>query len=154
MSTNTLGNGFVERSAAPRSRRLPVLNPASNGLIAGQLIRCRCSKNRAPRGWGGSAGKNQHASLLVFASDAYLNEMGITNRFNLTENTSMGDSVAGFDNVPDDTPCESATPRAQSAAKTPRAISISSPRSCGRLSAAAGRGVPGPRHHRAKACST
>ena len=51
--------------------------------------------------------KNQHASLLSFASDAYLNEQGITNRFNLVENTSMGRFVGAFpyDLVPDDQPC-------------------------------------------------
>ena len=30
-------------------------------------------------GWGGSAGKAQHATLLTFGADAYRNEMGITN---------------------------------------------------------------------------
>jgi CxxC motif-containing protein (DUF1111 family) len=60
---------------------------------------------------GGRFGwKNQQASLLSFASDAYLNEQGITNRFNLTENTSLGRFVgfgSGFDTVPDNTPCTS-----------------------------------------------
>ena len=48
------------------------------------------------------------ATLRGFASDAYLNEMGITNRFNLTENTSLGRFVgfgSGFDPVPDNQPC-------------------------------------------------
>jgi CxxC motif-containing protein (DUF1111 family) len=62
----------------------------------------------APDSWGvGRFGwKDQHASLLSFAGDAYLNEMGITNRLFLTENTSMGNSVSQLDNVPDDTLCE------------------------------------------------
>jgi CxxC motif-containing protein (DUF1111 family) len=55
--------------------------------------------------------KNQHASLLSFSSDAYLNEIGITNRFNLTENTSLGSSVAAFDTVPDNTPCSDGSGR-------------------------------------------
>src|SRR5690242_19004930 len=50
--------------------------------------------------------KNQHASLLSFSGDAYLNEMGITNLVNgrtnfAQENTSNGNSVAAFDEVPD-----------------------------------------------------
>src|SRR5262249_6026914 len=52
--------------------------------------------------------KNQQASLLSFSSDAYLNEIGITNRFNLVENTSLGRFVgfgSGFDAVPDNTAC-------------------------------------------------
>src|SRR3989440_6517322 len=51
--------------------------------------------------------KDQQASLLSFSSDAYLNEQGITNRFNLTENTSLGRSVAAFDHVSDNQPCVS-----------------------------------------------
>ena len=53
--------------------------------------------------------KNQHASLLSFSGDAYLNEMGITNLLVPNENTSLGRFVgfgSGFDIVPDNTPCE------------------------------------------------
>jgi CxxC motif-containing protein (DUF1111 family) len=53
--------------------------------------------NRGGRfGW-----KNQHASLLSFSADAYLNEIGITSRFQPTENSSLGRSVAAFDQTPD-----------------------------------------------------
>src|SRR6266568_2243317 len=45
--------------------------------------------------------KSQDASLLTFAGGAYLNEMGITNRFNLQEVTTL------CDDVPDNTPCTS-----------------------------------------------
>jgi CxxC motif-containing protein (DUF1111 family) len=45
--------------------------------------------------------KDQHASLLSFAADAYLNEIGITSPLQPTENTSNGNSVAAFDTVPD-----------------------------------------------------
>ncbi len=45
--------------------------------------------------------KNQHASLLSFSADAYLNEMGITSPLQPNENTSNGNSVAAFDTVPD-----------------------------------------------------
>lgn len=34
--------------------------------------------------------KNQHATILAFTADAYLNEMGITNRFFATENAPNG----------------------------------------------------------------
>jgi CxxC motif-containing protein (DUF1111 family) len=51
---------------------------------------------------GGRFGwKNQHASLVSFSADAYLNEIGVTNRLLLTENTSLGMSVTGFDTVPE-----------------------------------------------------
>lgn len=45
--------------------------------------------------------KNQHSSLLSFAADAYLNEMGITSPLFPNENTSNGNSVASFDTVAD-----------------------------------------------------
>jgi LSD1 subclass zinc finger protein len=49
--------------------------------------------------------KNQHASLVSFSGDAYLNEMGITNPFDgnggTAENNSLGRSVAAFDTVAD-----------------------------------------------------
>jgi len=111
MSTNTLGNGFVEAISGATLKAIADAQPGqSNGLITGQLIQVPVLEKPGTKRVGRFGWKNQHASLLSFASDAYLNEMGITNRFNLTENTSMGDSVAGFDNVPDDTPCENATP--------------------------------------------
>jgi CxxC motif-containing protein (DUF1111 family) len=51
---------------------------------------------------GGRFGwKNQHASLISFSADAYLNEMGITSPLQATENTSNGRSTAAFDGVPD-----------------------------------------------------
>jgi len=47
--------------------------------------------------------KAQQATLLAFAGDAYLNEMGITNRFFPTENAPNGDLalLAQFDKVAD-----------------------------------------------------
>lgn len=56
-------------------------------------------KSRVGRfGW-----KGQQATLLAFAGDAYLNEMGITNRFFPTENAPNGDlaKLAAFDHVAD-----------------------------------------------------
>lgn len=53
--------------------------------------------------------KNQHASLVSFSGDAYLNEIGITNFLVRDENTSLGRFVGfgtPFDIVPDDTPCD------------------------------------------------
>jgi CxxC motif-containing protein (DUF1111 family) len=55
--------------------------------------------NRVGRfGW-----KNQQASLLAFAGDAYLNEMGITSRLFPEENAPNGDKymLAQYDQVPD-----------------------------------------------------
>ena len=101
ISTNTLGNGFIEcvanetllaiRDAQPAEIRgtavmVPVLE-AGNAMRVGRF------------GW-----KDQHASLESFSADAYLNEMGITSPLFPDENTSAGRNVGfgtGFDLVPD-----------------------------------------------------
>jgi CxxC motif-containing protein (DUF1111 family) len=52
--------------------------------------------------------KNQHASLVSFAGDAYLNEQGITNKLNLTETVPTGTGQGGrslCDDVADSQPC-------------------------------------------------
>ncbi|HEU0174358.1 MAG TPA: di-heme oxidoredictase family protein [Blastocatellia bacterium] len=97
-SLNTLGDGFVEaidsntlvaiangQPAAQRGTFIQVpVNEASNAVRGARF------------GW-----KNQHASLVSFSADAYLNEMGITSPLQPTENTSNGRSVASIDTVPD-----------------------------------------------------
>ena len=94
-TTNTLGDGFVEAIAngTLTANRNAQCNTAP-GDICGLAISVPVFEaNNALRigrfGW-----KDQQASLLSFSSDAYLNEMGITNRFNATEVTSLCDTVA------------------------------------------------------------
>ena len=77
----------------------------SGGAIRGQVIQVPVLESPGSVRAGRFGWKNQNASLLSIAGDAYLNEMGITNRLVRTENTSMGSSVAAFDKVPDNTPC-------------------------------------------------
>src|SRR6476660_1807365 len=108
MSTNALGSGFVE--AINSNTLIDIANnqPAqSGGLIAGQIIQVPVLESPGAVRVGRFGWKNQHASLVSFSADAYLNEIGITNRFNLTENTSLGRSIASIDNVPDNQPCDS-----------------------------------------------
>ena len=102
-SLNVLGDGFVE--ALPDSEFTRVQNAQPAGM-KGTIVRVAILESLGPDtareariarfGW-----KNQHASLLSFAADAYLNEMGITSPLFPTENTSNGNSVAAFDTVPD-----------------------------------------------------
>jgi CxxC motif-containing protein (DUF1111 family) len=111
ITLNTLGDGFVEAINSNTLVAIANAQPGqSGGQIAGQFIQVPVLEaNGAVRG-GRFGWKNQHASLLSFSSDAYLNEMGITNRFNLVENTSLGRFVgfgSGFDPVPDTQPCAS-----------------------------------------------
>lgn len=107
-SLNTIGDGFIE--AIDSNTIVAIANNQPNqsgGQIAGTFIQVPVLEAPGHIRVGRFGWKNQQASLLSFASDAYLNEQGITNRFNLTENTSLGRSVAAFDTVPDNTPCTS-----------------------------------------------
>jgi len=99
-SLNILGDGYVE--AIPDAFFTNTRNNQINQLgVGGQIINVPVLEapgvTRIARfGW-----KNQHASLQSFSADAYLNEMGITNPLQPTENTNNGVSVAAFDTVPD-----------------------------------------------------
>ena len=109
-SLNTLGDGFVEAIAdgtlvSIAARQKGITNQEVHGLVINVPVLEAGGRLRVGRfGW-----KNQHASLLSFSGDAYLNEIGITNFLVRDENTSLGRFVgfgSGFDIVPDDTPCE------------------------------------------------
>ena len=97
-SLNTLGDGFVE--AIDSNDIVAVSNGQPSGM-RGQVIQVPVSEAGNQTRVGRFGWKNQHASLLSFSADAYLNEMGITSVLQPTENTSNGNSVANFDEVPD-----------------------------------------------------
>jgi CxxC motif-containing protein (DUF1111 family) len=102
MSTNVLGMGFVEAINSNTLIAIANSQPGqSNGRISGDFIQVPVLESPGAERTGRFGWKNQHASLLSFAADAYLNEIGITSRLAPTENTSLGASVARFDTVPD-----------------------------------------------------
>ncbi|HJZ76724.1 MAG TPA: di-heme oxidoredictase family protein [Vicinamibacterales bacterium] len=109
MTTNAHGDGFVEAINSNTLVAIANAQPGqSGGAIRGQVIQVPVLESPGNNRVGRFGWKNQHASLLSFSSDAYLNEMGITNRFNLVENTSLGKFVgfgSGFDPVADNAPC-------------------------------------------------
>jgi len=89
-SLNTLGDGFVEAIDSNTLLRIAQNQPGqSGGQIQGLFIQVPVLE--APGQFRGArfGWKNQHASLLSFSSDAYLNEMGFTNPFNPTEITTV-----------------------------------------------------------------
>ena len=97
-SLNTLGDGFVE---CIDSNTLLAISNGQPSSMRGQFIQVPVLEaNNAIRG-GRFGWKNQHASLVSFSADAYLNEMGITSPLQPTENTSNGNSVATFDTAID-----------------------------------------------------
>jgi CxxC motif-containing protein (DUF1111 family) len=112
MSTNTLGDGFVEAINSNTLVAIANAQPGqSGGRINGQVIQVPVLEAPGNVRVGRFGWKNQNSSLLSFAADAYLNEVGITNRLLLTENTSMGNSVAAFDTVSDTTLCNDGSGR-------------------------------------------
>jgi len=101
MSTSTLGAGFVEAIANETllgiRRRQPSAMRGSAVIVPVLEAGGRARIGRF--GW-----KSQHASLVSFSADAYLNEMGITSPLLPEENTSSGRFVgygSGYDEVPD-----------------------------------------------------
>jgi CxxC motif-containing protein (DUF1111 family) len=119
-SLNLLGDGFVEAVANETLLSISdAQNTISGGTVHGQAIavpvleanfltnrdcanpNLACIRRIGRFGW-----KDQLPSLLSFSGDAYLNEIGITNFLIINENTSLGRSVADFDEVPDNTHCD------------------------------------------------
>jgi CxxC motif-containing protein (DUF1111 family) len=101
-SPSVLGVGFVEAIRSGTLAQIANAQPGqSGGAIAGEVIRVPVLEMDGAFRVGRFGWKNQHASLLSFSADAYLNEIGITSRLQPVENTSMGRAIARFDAVPD-----------------------------------------------------
>jgi CxxC motif-containing protein (DUF1111 family) len=93
-SLNIAGDGFVEALPDVAFTTIQAGQPRNmqGTIIQVPVLEGPPGTTRIARfGW-----KNQHASLLSFASDAYLNEIGITNPLNPTENTSNGNPVTQY----------------------------------------------------------
>src|SRR5258705_3505959 len=101
MSTNVLGLGFVEAISNTTLQNIPNGQPSG---MKGQVVTVPVFEAPGQFRIGRFGWKSQLASLVSFSSDAYLNEMGITNRFNLSEVTTL------CDDVPDNAPCNGVTP--------------------------------------------
>jgi len=81
VSVNLLGDGYVEAVADTTLQALARRQfRESHGRIHGQALIVPIVEAPGRTGVGRFGWKDQHASLLSFAGDAYLNEMGITSR--------------------------------------------------------------------------
>ena len=79
VSVNLLGDGFVEAIADQTLIELARNQcRSSHNRICGILVYVPIVEAPGQAGIGRFGWKNQHASLLSFSGDAYLNEMGIT----------------------------------------------------------------------------
>jgi CxxC motif-containing protein (DUF1111 family) len=101
LSLSLLGDGFVEAVADQTLANLAEQQcKSSHKKICGQILRVPIVEAPGEMGVGRFGWKDQHASLLSFAADAYLNEMGITNRLQPDEVTKLCNTVS----EPNDTP--------------------------------------------------
>jgi len=98
---NLLGDGFVEALADQSLIDLAEQQcKSSHRKICGQVLQVPIVEAPGQMSVGRFGWKDQHASLLSFAGDAYLNEMGITNRLQPDEVTKLCNTAA----EPNDTP--------------------------------------------------
>src|ERR1700682_1151676 len=101
LSLSVLGDGFVEAIADQTLVDLSKQQcKSSHHKICGQVLYVPIVEAPGQMGVGRFGWKNQHASLLSFSGDAYLNEMGITNRLQPNEVTNLCNSAS----EPNDTP--------------------------------------------------
>ena len=101
LSLNLLGDGFVEAVADQTLINLAEQQcKSSHRKICGQVLEVPIVEAPGQMGVGRFGWKDQHASLLSFSGDAYLNEMGITNRLQPDEVTKVCNAAS----EPNDTP--------------------------------------------------
>jgi CxxC motif-containing protein (DUF1111 family) len=93
-SLGILGDGFVE--AVDDSTLIGLSNRQcrQDGKICGLIVRVPILESPGETRVGRFGWKSQHASLLSFSGDAYLNEIGITNRLFPDEVTDLCNTVA------------------------------------------------------------
>jgi CxxC motif-containing protein (DUF1111 family) len=99
---NTLGDGFVE--AIDDKTLLAIAEyqaDVSEGRIHGEAIQVPVLEAPGQTRVGRFGWKDQHSSLLSFIGDAYLNEMGVTNRLRPKDVTTIGKTTPDPEDVPD-----------------------------------------------------
>jgi CxxC motif-containing protein (DUF1111 family) len=99
---NTLGDGFVE---AIDDKTLQAIAQhqidVTEGKIHGEAVEVPVLEAPGQTRIGRFGWKDQHSSLLSFIGDAYLNEMGVTNRLRPKDVTTVGKVTSDPEDVPD-----------------------------------------------------
>jgi len=99
---NTLGDGFVEAIDDSTLRAIAQYQiEVSDGRIHGEAIEVPVLEAPGQTRIGRFGWKDQHSSLLSFIGDAYLNEMGVTNRLRPKDVTTIGKITADPEDTPD-----------------------------------------------------
>jgi len=99
---NTLGDGFVEaiddNTLIAISERQ---SEESGGRIHGEVVQAPIFEAPGQTRVGRFGWKDQHSSLLSFIADAYVNEMGITNRLRPHDSTTVCKTTTDPEDQPD-----------------------------------------------------
>jgi CxxC motif-containing protein (DUF1111 family) len=100
---NTLGDGFVEAIDDKTLIAIAAGQPElSEGRIRGEVVQAPIFEAPGQTRVGRFGWKDQHSSLLSFIADAYVNEMGITNRLRPTDATTVLKTTTDPEDQPDD----------------------------------------------------
>ena len=99
---NTLGDGFVEAiedgTLIAIAQKQPEL---TDGKVHGEVVKAPIFEAPGQTRVGRFGWKDQHSSLLSFIGDAYLNEMGITNRLRPKDVTTVLKTTTDPEDQPD-----------------------------------------------------
>jgi CxxC motif-containing protein (DUF1111 family) len=99
---NTLGDGFVEAVDDKTFLAIAANQAAqSNGKIHGEAIQVPILEAPGMTGVGKFGWKDQDPTILSFSADAYLNEMGVTNRLKPKDVTSVCKVTSDPEDIPD-----------------------------------------------------
>jgi CxxC motif-containing protein (DUF1111 family) len=99
---NTLGDGFVEAIDDKTLQSIAQQQiDVTEGRIHGEAVSVPVLEAPGQTRIGRFGWKDQHSSLLSFIGDAYLNEMGITNRLRPKDVTNVGKITTDPEDVPD-----------------------------------------------------
>ena len=100
---NTLGDGFVEAIDDNTLIAIAEGQPElSGGRIHGEVVQAPIFEAPGQTRVGRFGWKDQHSSLLSFIADAYVNEMGITNRLRPKDSTTVLKTTQDPEDTPDD----------------------------------------------------
>jgi len=99
---NTLGDGFVEAIDDNTLLAIAARQPEeSDGMIHGEAVQAPIFEAPGQTRVGRFGWKDQHSSLLSFIADAYVNEMGVTNRLRPKDTTTVCKTTTDPEDQPD-----------------------------------------------------
>jgi CxxC motif-containing protein (DUF1111 family) len=97
-----LGDGFVEAVDDNTLLAIAANQPAqSNGQIHGEAIQVPVLEAPGHTRVGRFGWKDQQPTVLSFSADAYLNEMGVTNRLRPADTTPVCKTTSDLEDIPD-----------------------------------------------------